>query len=95
VSLILLSALVTFIYVGLRAFQQLNVVNKNYLAVMPTSVLMSVGDVAIVMLIVKADTLWMGVSNGLAGGLGCWLAMYVSHKLFGGKKHGNRAAGDD
>ncbi len=85
-NLILLSAVVTFFYVALRAFQQLNVVNGNYKLVVPTSVLMSIGDVAIVLLIVKTDTLWMGVSNGIGGGLGCMLAMYASKKFFGRKK---------
>lgn len=85
-ELMLISAVVTFVYVGLRAFQQLNVVHGNYLLIVPTSVFMSIGDVAIVMLIVKADTLWMGVTNGIGGGLGCIVAMYASKLFFGRKK---------
>lgn len=78
-----LPALVAFAYVFLRAFQQLNVVHKNYVMVMPTSILMSIGDVLTVMLIVKVDTLWMGVSNGVAAGLGCYAAMWFSNTFWG------------
>lgn len=85
-STILLCAGITFIYVFLRAFQQLNVVHRNYWMIMPTSVFMSIGDVLLVLFIVKANTVWMGVSNGVGGGLGCMFAMWLSHRLWGGKK---------
>lgn len=81
----LLAATIVFFYVGLRAFQQLNVVHRNYKLVIPTSIFMSVGDVAMILIVVKADTLWLGVSNGIAGGLGCIAAMYISHKVWGKK----------
>jgi hypothetical protein len=75
-----LSAFVTFVYVFLRAFQQLNVVNGHYWRVPMTSVAMGIGDVLLVVFIVKSDTLWIGVTNGIGGALGCMLAMYVSSK---------------
>lgn len=84
-SLVLVSALVTFVYVGLRAFQQLNVVNGNYAMVLPTSIFMSVGDVLLVLFIVKADSWTIGITNGIGGGLGCCLAMYASRKIFSKK----------
>ena len=81
-----LPALVAFVYVFLRAFQQLNVVHRNYWMVMPTSVLMSIGDVLTILFIVRADTLWMGVTNGIAAGFGCMFAMWLSHVFWGNKE---------
>lgn len=75
-----ISALVTFAYVFLRAFQQLNVVNGHYWRVPLTSLAMGVGDVVLVVIIVKTDTLWIGVTNGIGGALGCFLAMYINSK---------------
>ena len=80
-TLFLISGLVTFGYVFLRAFQQLNVVGGHYWRIPITSVAMGVGDVALVVLIVKADTLWLGVTNGVGGALGCFLAMYINRRL--------------
>ena len=79
-ALFAMSALATFCYVGLRAFQQLNVLGGHYWRVPPTSIAMGIGDVILILLIVKTDTLWIGVSNGIAGTLGCWLAMYLNQR---------------
>lgn len=79
--LFVVSALATFAYVFLRAWQQLNVVGGHYWRVMPASIGMGVGDVVLVLLIVKTDTLWLGVTNGLAGGMGCMLAMYLNRRM--------------
>lgn len=76
----LVSAAATFIYVGLRAFQQLNVMGGHYWRVLPTSLFMGIGDVVLVLLIVRTDTLWIGVTNGIAAGAGCCLAMYLNHR---------------
>jgi len=81
VTLFLISALASFVYVFLRAFQQLNVMGGHYWRVMPTSIGMGVGDVVLVILIVKTDTLWIGVSNGIAAGAGCCCAMYLNHRI--------------
>jgi hypothetical protein len=81
----LASASVAFVYVGLRAFQQLNVVHGNYKMVIPTSIMMSIGDVAMVLFIIKVDNWMIGITNGLGAGLGCCAAMFLS-KLFYGKK---------
>lgn len=80
-----LPAIVSCIYVFMRAFQQLNVVNRNYWMVMPTSVIMGIGDVLLVLYVVKLDNLWLGVTNGVAAGVGCCAAMWVSHKFWGKK----------
>jgi hypothetical protein len=77
---VLVSALASFIYVFLRAWQQINVQGRHYQWVVPTSVAMGIGDVVLILLIVKTDSLWMGVSNGLAAGLGCVGAMKLADR---------------
>ena len=75
-----ISAAATFLYVVLRAFQQLNVVHRPYWRILPTSLGMGIGDVVLILLIVKANTLWIGISNGVAGALGCYLAIYITKR---------------
>ena len=77
----LLSGIVTAFYVSLRSLQQLHVVHGQYWRVLPTSLLMGVGDVAIILLIVRADSLWIGLTNGLGGALGCYGAMWLHKRL--------------
>ena len=79
--LFLVSAVATFLYVFLRAFQQINVIQHHYWRIVPTSLGMGIGDVVLILLIVKADTLWIGVSNGVAGALGCYMAIYLTKRL--------------
>lgn len=75
----LISGAITFAYIFLKASQQINVVRGRYPWVMPTSIGMGLCEVAMVLLVVKADTLWLGIATGIAGGLGCILAMRL-HK---------------
>ena len=77
-----LSAIVTALYVACRALQQLHVVHGQYWRILPTSLLMGVGDVALVLMMVKSDTLLIGLSNGVGGAFGCLAAMYL-HKRMG------------
>lgn len=77
----LLSATVTAVYVFCRALQQLNVVHQKYWRILPVSLLMGVGDVALVLMMVKADTLLIGLSNGIGGALGCFAAMALHRRM--------------
>ena len=70
-----ISFAVTFIYIFLKATQQLNVVHGQYKWVMPVSIGMGLCEVGIVLLVVKSDSLLLGVINGLAGGSAAMLAM--------------------
>jgi hypothetical protein len=72
---------VSFIYVFLKAWQQLNVVEGRYAWVMPTSIGMGLCEVAIVLLVVKANTVLLGAANGVGAGLGAILAMRL-HGIF-------------
>ena len=71
----------TFIFVFVKAFQQLNVVGGHYWYVLPTSFLMAAAEVTIIINIVTLLTFWACVPMGLGGGTGAMLAMYI-HKRF-------------
>ena len=67
----------SFIFVALKAFQQLNVMKSKYLWVVPTSMAMAVCEV---LLIVKAAEYGWGLivlPIGLGGGTGCLLSMKI------------------
>lgn len=80
-DMIALSMLATFLYVAVRAMQQLNVIHGYYFRIIPTSILMGIGDVVLVMLILKTQTIWLGVMNGFAGAAGCYLAMWINRRF--------------
>lgn len=79
-TVFLLSGLIAFIYVFLKANQQLNVVHRNYAWIMPASLGMGLCEVAIVLLVVKADTIMLGLVNGACSGLGAMLAMKLHRR---------------
>jgi len=81
INLLLISAGAAFIYVFLKATQQLNVVHGNKALIYPVSIGMGICEVAIVLLVVKADSIFLGFTNGLAGGSAALLAMYLHKKL--------------
>lgn len=67
----------SFVFIFLKAFQQLNVVHRQYLLVIPTSMAMSVCEIGIVALVVKQGWGWIVLFTGLGGGLGCVVAMFL------------------
>lgn len=77
----ILSGAITALYVFLRAWQQINVIHGYYARVFPTSLLMGLVDVGLILIIVRADTLWLGVANGIGGATGCVCAMYLHKRL--------------
>ena len=77
-----LSVLATLAYVALRAFQQLNVIHYEWRRIVPTSILMGLGDVTLILIIVRTNSLWLGVTNGVAGALGCFAAMHLNRYLY-------------
>lgn len=75
----------SFLYVGLRAFQQLNVVHDNKLAVLPTSFGMAVVDVYLIRQFIQYEYAYIVVALGLGAGLGCLTSMHL-HKRWGMNK---------
>ena len=76
----LISSVIVAVYVLCRAMQQLNVVHGKYWRIPLISLAMGVGDVAIVLWMGKADSLWIGVTNGIGGVLGCFAAMWLHQR---------------
>lgn len=76
----LITAGVSFVYVGLRSFQQLNVVHRQYLKVLPTSFAMAAADVYLIALIASRGwNLYLVALYGLGAGLGAMTAMRIQH----------------
>lgn len=79
----MLMFLAAFAFVFLKAFQQRNVAFDNYVAVLPTSMLMAVVEVYV---IVKATengySLLVVLAVGTGSGLGALAAMLVHKRLF-------------
>lgn len=73
--------LTTLVFVSLKAFQQLSVQHDRFWWIPPVSMGMAVCDVVTLTHIIKEGSVWIALPMGIAGGLGCWLAMW-SHKHF-------------
>ena len=75
----LLAFAASFVFVLLKAMQQLNVVHHQLWWVMPTSMSMAVCEVFVVANVAHLGWGWIVLPVGLGGGLGCVVAM-VAHK---------------
>lgn len=71
----------SFIYIFLKAMQQLNVVHNQFAWVVPTSIGMGLCEVGMMLMIVRADNLWLGVASGIGGGTGAILAMKLHRRI--------------
>lgn len=73
----LLSFAAAFVFVFLKAFQQLSVVHDRVWWIMPTSMAMAVCEVLVVANTARAGWGWIVLPIGLGSGLGCLAAMYI------------------
>lgn len=73
----LLAFAASFAFIFLKAFQQLNVVHRQYLLVLPTSMAMSACEVAVIALVVKQGWGWLVLYTGVGAGFGCVAAMWL------------------
>jgi hypothetical protein len=78
-----LAFVAAFIFIFLKAFQQLNVVHKQYLLVMPTSMLMAACEVYVVVATARNGWGWIVLAIGLGSGLGAICSMWVHQKVTG------------
>jgi hypothetical protein len=74
---------VTFIYVALKAMQQLQVVNYEFARVLPVSFGMALCEVTIMLSVVNDVGFWGFIPMGLGGGLGAMLSMYLHKRMNG------------
>ena len=74
----------SFLFVALKAFQQLNVVHDQFLLVIPTSVGMAVCEVYVVANIALRGWHWpLVLAVGLGSGIGCVCSMWLHKRLRG------------
>jgi hypothetical protein len=75
--------LASFVFVFLKAFQQLNVVHRQYFWVMPTSLAMAATEVWVVANVARTGWGWIVLAVGFGAGLGAVSAMLIHS---GGRK---------
>ena len=67
----------SYIFIFLKAFQQLSVVHKNYAWVLPTSMCMATCEVYVIATTAKNGWGWLVLFIGLGSGLGAMSSMWV------------------
>ena len=78
-----LAGLANFCFIGLKAFQQRNVVNNDYGMVFVTSNLLALVEVFVIYTIAQRGFFWpLVLTIGVSGGLGCLFAMWLHNRLF-------------
>ena len=70
---------VSFVYIYLKAWQQINVMQKRYKAVPLVSILMALCEVTTIGLVVHTS-FWLFIPIGIGGALGCLLSMWRNHR---------------
>lgn len=81
-SLAAFSFVASFLFIFLKAFQQLNVVHYKYWLVVPTSFTMAICEVYVMANVAQQGFHWSLVAAvGLGGGLGCICSMWVHKRL--------------
>lgn len=71
----------SFLFVFLKSFQQLNVVDKQYWFILPTSFFMAACEVYVVATTAKNGWGAIVLFIGLGGGLGSMLSVWIHDKI--------------
>jgi len=66
---------VSYAYIYLKAWQQINVIHKRYTWVVPVSFMLALCEVTTIGLVVHTS-FWLFIPIGVGGGLGCIMAMW-------------------
>lgn len=80
-TIMALAFLSSFMFVFLRSWQQLNVVHKKYVWVIPTSMLMATCEVFTVYQAAHNGWGIIVLPIGIGGGIGCMISMYIHGRL--------------
>lgn len=67
-------------HVFARAYQTLNIVHKQWLSILPTSVLIAFTEAFVVVVVVTTTNLWVLLTWGVGGAAGCWAAMLLNRR---------------
>lgn len=71
----------SYVFIFLKAWQQLNVVHRQYLWVMPTSMCLACCEVYLISTASRAGFGWIVFVVGLGAGLGAMTSMYIHGKM--------------
>jgi hypothetical protein len=71
----------SFIFIGLKSWQQLNVVHKKFWWIVPTSMSMAICEVFIIASAAKNGWGWIVLPIGLGGGLGSLSSTWLHYKF--------------
>lgn len=71
----------TFLFIALRAFQQLNVSHDRYLWIPPVSMAMAVCEIVTITKVVALGSYWAAIPMGVGGFTGSWFAMWLHKRL--------------
>lgn len=77
----ILTFIASFFYVGAKSTQQLNVVHRKYVWILPTSWIMAALEVFVVASIARDPSWWLIFWVGLGSGLGSLVATWLHHRL--------------
>lgn len=77
------SFVASYLFIFLKAFQQLNVVRDQYLMVVPTSVAMAACEVFVVANMATHGWGWIVLPVGLGSGLGALTSMFIHGRMHG------------
>ncbi len=80
-SVPVLAFLSSFVFVFLKAFQQLNVVRGAYVWVLPTSMAMAACEVYVVVVAAQRGWGWIIIPIGVGAGLGAMAAMWLHKRV--------------
>jgi hypothetical protein len=73
----------SFFFVGLKSWQQLNVVHKKYWWILPTSFAMASCEVYVVATVARAGWGWLVLVIGFGSGLGAIIATWMHGRITG------------
>lgn len=71
----------SYVFVGLKSFQQLNVARGKYRFVLPTSLAMAVCEAYVIVAFANAGFGWLILPVGVAAGCGAMSAMWLHSKF--------------
>lgn len=85
----LLAFCTSFLFIFLKAYQQLNVVNKQYKWVLPTSMAMAACEVYVIATTARNGYGWIALAVGVGSGFGCMASMWVHERMMSRERKGN------
>lgn len=72
---------VSFLFVFIKAFQQLNVVHDAYKWILPCSMMMAACEVFVISMVATYKEWWLFIPMGMGAALGAMISMYVHKRI--------------